>query len=221
MLKRAIRFLWYWLILLTARLLCFVCFRVRGYGRENIPAKGGFLLLCNHQSFLDPIICSTAINRTCCFAARDSLFKSFLGWLIDSVGAIPVKRGKADVSAMKMFIEKLKTGYALILFPEATRSLDGRIARVKPGFGLLSRRSKCPVIPVVIDGAFECWPKGKKMFSFGKIVISYGESIPPERIKELGAVEFSKMLTDKLRQMQTDLRVKQGKKPYEYILQTD
>lgn len=217
MFKKWLGILWYWYVLLTARVLCMFAFRLGAYGKKNIPSKGGFLLLCNHQSYLDPVICSAAINRACCFAARDTLFKSFVGKLMTSLNAIPIKRGQADIKAMRMFIDKLKEGYALILFPEATRSTDGKISDIKPGFGLLSRRSKTPVVPVVIDGAFECWPKGQKMFSFGKIVISYGEPIPPEKIKELGDVEFSKMLTEKLRQMQTELRIKIGKKPYEYL----
>ena len=155
-LKRAIKHLWYWSWLISARLLGIMVFRFRAYGRENVPKEGGFLLLSNHQSFLDPIVCSVSLNRECCFAARDSLFTSLRGVYISSLNAIPIKRGAADISAIKKFIAKLQEGYGLVLFPEVTRTIDGKVGNIKPGFSLLAKRSNTPVIPVAIDGAYEC-----------------------------------------------------------------
>ena len=216
MLLRFIKYLWYWSLLVAARLLCSVIFRLRAYGRENIPKEGGFLLLSNHQSFLDPIICSVPLGRECCFAARDTLFLPLGGFFLSSLNAIPIKRGSADLSAIKKFIAKLKQGYGLVLFPEATRTTDGRIADIKPGFGLLAKRSNTPVIPVVIDGAYECWPKGKGLFKMGKVAICYGKPITPEKIKELGDEKFVKSFVATLRQMQNEMRIKQGREIYDY-----
>ena len=121
------------------------------------------------------------------------------------------------MAAMKTIISKLKQGNGVCLFPEATRSRDGRIATFKPGFGLLCRRGGAAVVPVVIDGAFECWPKHKKIFSpGGRITICYGKCISAEQVKKMGDRELAKVLTDTLRQMQNDCRIKQGKKPYNY-----
>ena len=92
----------------------------------------------------------------------------------------------------------------------------GKIAEVKPGFALLSRKGNAQVVPVVIDGAFECWPRSQKFPKFRKIAVMYGEVITPEQAKELGDREFAKVLTQKLRQMQTELRTKLGKEPYDY-----
>ena len=216
MIKKLLRNLWYTTILKVAYLLCMVLFGLRSYGKENIPKKGGFLLLSNHQSFLDPVICSTPLNRICCFAARDNLFKSLLGTFIASVNAIPIKRQTADIKAIRLFIEKLKAGYGLVLFPEASRCEDGKIRDIKPGFSLLAKRSNCPVIPVVIDGAYECWPRSRKFFRLGKIVIHYGKPIPAEELKIMGDEKFIELLTMNLRQMQSQLRQKQGKKPFDY-----
>ncbi len=216
MLLRFIKHFWYWGLLIGSRLLSSMVFRLRAYGRENIPKEGGFLLLSNHQSFLDPIVCSVPLERECCFAARDTLFTSLRGAFIASINAIPIKRGSADLAAIKKFIAKLKEGYGLVLFPEATRTTDGRIADIKPGFGLLSKRSNTPVIPVVIDGAYECWPKGKCFFKMGKIVIYYGKPISPEKIKELGDEKFVESLVTTMRQMQNELRLMQGKEIYKY-----
>ena len=215
-LLRLIKHLWYWNMLIGARLLSSMVFRLRAYGRENIPKEGGFLLLSNHQSFLDPIACSVPLHRECCFAARASLFTPIRGAFISSLNSLPIKRGAADLSGIKMFIAKLKEGYGLILFPEATRTTDGRIADIKPGFSLLAKRSNTPVIPVVIDGSYQCWPKGKYFFRVGEIAISYGKPITPEKIKELGDKKFVESLTATLRQMQDEIRIKQGKEPYDY-----
>jgi len=101
-----------------------------------------------------------------------------------------------------MFLEKLKDGYGLVLYPEGTRTRDGRIAEIKPGFGLLARKANVPIIPSVIDGAYECWPKQKKLFSSGQIYVTYGQPIPAKKVAELGDREFAKYLTKILRDMQ-------------------
>ena len=95
--------------------------------------------------------------------------------------------------------------------------MDGRIAEFKPGLGLLCRRGKSPIVPVTIDGAFECWPKNKKFFRIGaKIVISYGSRISFEQIKDMGDRKLAENLTQTLRQMQTKIRTENNKQPYDY-----
>ena len=201
------------------RVFCMLFFRVRSYGRENIPRIGPFVLISNHQSYLDPMLCAGPINRRISFLARESLFNHwFFGRLISSVGVIPVKLGEADISAMRKVIDLLKQGRGVCLFPEGTRSMDGKITPFKPGFGLLCRRGNAAVVPVVIDGAFECWPRHKKLFSHGSIVISYGKVIPAEQAKNMGNEKIAKVLTETLRQMQNESRIKQGKKPYDYSI---
>jgi len=192
-------------------------FRVRSYGRENIPAKGPFLIISNHQSYLDPMLCGCPIKRQVGFLARESLFKHwFFGRIIHSVGAIPVKLGEADISAMRKVIDVLKAGRGVCLYPEGTRTTDGRITPFKPGFGLLCRRGKAAVVPVVIDGAFECWPRHKKLFSPGRIVVCYGKAISAEQAKQMGDEKLARVLTDTLHRMQTTIRIKHGKQPYDY-----
>ncbi len=191
---------------------------MRIYGRKNIPNKGAFVLVGNHQSFLDPVFCGMSLKRCLYFLARDSLFANrFFGRLISSVNTIPVRRGKTDFSTMKKVIGKLKEGNGVCLFPEATRTCDGKIAPFKPGFGLLCRRGNAAVVPVVIDGAFECWPRHRKIFMPGsRIVIRYGKVIAAEDVKNMSDRKLAEKLTDKLREMQNDCRVQQGKEPYTY-----
>ena len=191
---------------------------MRFTGMENVPSTGPVILAVNHQSFLDPIFAGIMLKRVLCFMARDTLFKSrIFGPLLLSVNAIPVKRGHADLSAIKMIIAKLKQGRGVCLFPEATRTTDGKIATLKGGFGLLCRRGNSPVVPVLIDGAFECWPRHKKLFKPGsKITVTYGKSISVERIIGMEDDDFAKLLTDTLRNMQSGIRLKEGKQPFNY-----
>ncbi len=217
MLKKRLKTLWYWFAVMCCRCFCRLFFRMRVYGIENIPAEGGFLLVSNHQSFLDPLFCGIFVKRALYFLARDTLFRNkFFGPLISSVHAMPVKRGTADTGAMKRVISKLKEGAGVCLFPEGTRSRDGRISAFKPGLGLLCRRGDAAIVPVMIDGAFECWPRDKKLFSPGSISICYGKAITAEEVRQIGDKALAQRLTETLRRMQNQCRIKQGKEPYNY-----
>jgi 1-acyl-sn-glycerol-3-phosphate acyltransferase len=139
------------------------------------------------------------------------------GWLISSVNTIPVRQGEADLPAIRKVIAKLKEGRSVCLFPEGTRTLDGKIAPFKGGLGLLCRRGRAAIVPVLIDGAFECWPRHKKIFSPGsKISVCYGKTITPEQVKKMDNRQLADNLTRTLRRMQNDYRLKHGKKPYDY-----
>lgn len=217
MFKKGLRAGWFWLARWMCKVFCILFFRVRTYGRDNVPKKGAFVLVSNHQSWLDPIFCVGPLKRPSSFVARDSLFANwFFGPLISSVNAIPVKLDEADLPAMRKVIGRLKKGGGVCLFPEGTRTYDGKIAQLKPGLGLLCRRGGAAVVPVVIDGAFECWPRYKKMFSRGTIWVCYGKAITAEQAKNMGNKKLAEVLTDTLRRMQTESRVKQGKEPFHY-----
>lgn len=202
----------------VCKVFCKLFFQIRVYDEENVPKEGALVLVGNHQSYLDPVFCGIPLKRPLYFLARDTLFANRLfGWLISSVNTIPVKRGTADLSAMKKIIGKLKEGSGVCLFPEATRTKDGKITPFKPGFGLLCRRGEAAVVPVLIDGAFECWPRHKKIFSpGGRIVVCYGKAITAEQVKKMSDRKLSELLIDTLWQMQNDCRAKLGKEPYDY-----
>jgi len=211
-------YIWFRFARVCSRIFCRLFFRIRVYGVDNIPANGPCLLVSNHQSFLDPLFCGNPLKRPLHFLARHTLFKNkFFGWLISSINTTPVKRGQADLSAMKTVIEKLKAEQVVCIFPEATRTADGKIAALKPGLALLCKRSNASVVPVVIDGAFEAWPRHKKIFSpWNKITVCYGDCITIEQIRSLGDRELAENLTNTLRRMQNDCRIKNGKEPYNY-----
>ncbi len=217
MLKETIKVKWYFVARFLCQVFTLLFFRYRVYGRNRIPTEGPFIIAGNHQSFLDPVFMGIGAKRRLLFMARDSLFRSRLfGGLIRSTNAIPLSREKADIGAIKLVLAQLKEGHGVCLYPEGTRSSDGRITAFKPGFGLLCRRSQAPVVPALVDGAFECWPRHRKLFSPGPIFVWFGEPLPPEEIRRMTNEQLADWLTQTLRQMQHHCRLKQGKQPYDY-----
>jgi len=209
---------WYRVCRFLCRVFCVVCFRIRVHGKENVPASGPFMLVSNHQSYLDPLFCGVFLKRRLNFMARDTLFRNrFFRAILSSVYAIPVARGKADLSAMKIVISRLREGECVCLYPEGTRTDTGQIASLKGGFGLIARRGGSAIVPMVVDGAFECWPRHKKIFSVGaRIVVCYGEAISAEHVQNMDEREIAEVVTERLCGMQNECRTRYGKKPYAY-----
>ncbi len=215
--KEKLRFIWYEIAAGLLAVFCKIFFRLRLFGRENIPKKGAFILAANHQSYLDPVLCGATLHRQMHYLARESLFSNrFFAGLISSVNTLPLKQAEGDLTTVRKVIELLKAGNGVCLFPEGTRTNDGRIEPFKPGLGLLCRRGNAAIIPAVIDGAFECWPRHKRMFSFGSVWIQIGQPITAAQVKEMGDEKLAEHLTNTLCEMQTDLRKKRGKQAYQY-----
>lgn len=201
------------LCVLYCKLFC----RFKVHSLENLPPDTGFLLICNHQSFLDPLFCGVPYKGHLHFMARSTLYKGAFGNLIKSFDTIPVKRGESDIKAMKLIIKKLKESKAVCLYPEGTRCTDGKVAEFKPGFGLLARRSKVPIIPAAIEGAHEIWPRGRKFPAlFREVRIKYGEMITSQEINSLTDEELAQKVTSTVRNMQNELREKMGRPVIDY-----
>jgi 1-acyl-sn-glycerol-3-phosphate acyltransferase len=218
MLRKALKKAWFWYARWVCKLFCILFFRVRSCGLQNVPAKGAFVIVSNHESFLDPIFCGIPLKRHLHFLARDTLFTNrFFAGILSSVNTIPLRQDEADLTAMRKVIAKLKEGCGVCLFPEGTRTSDGKITPFKPGVGILCRRGQAAIVPVLIDGAFECWPRHKKIFSPGsKISVCYGKTITAQQVQEMDDRQLTEHLTQTLRLMQNDCRLKHGKKPYDY-----
>lgn len=156
-------------------------FRGEVVGVDNLPARGGFVLAANHASFLDPPLIGCQISRQIAYFARKTLWKRGLAsWWLDAVGTIPVDRdGGQDVSAIKRVLRAIKEDRGLILFPEGTRTLDGRLQDAKPGVGFIACRTQVPVVPVRIFGSFEACGKGRPLRVGTPVTIVFGKPIPP------------------------------------------
>jgi 1-acyl-sn-glycerol-3-phosphate acyltransferase len=173
-------------------------------GHKNIPKTGGVILAANHQSYLDPVLVATWLKRPVCFMARSSLFENpHFGWFIRALHAYPVRLGEGDIGAVKETIRLLQEGNILNIYPEGTRTLDGEIKKMEKGIALVIRRAKVPVVPVAIDGSFQAWPKGHKLFHPHRIRVKYGK---PMNLSEMKGDQIVKELDGALRGLLAELR---------------
>jgi 1-acyl-sn-glycerol-3-phosphate acyltransferase len=163
----------------TTTWLIHLLFQTKGYGLENIPMTGPFVVVANHASLLDPyLIGFTSIHRQVGFMAKEELFQvPLFGEIIRYCGAFPVKRGVLDKTAIERFHDFLHSGKPLVVFVEGTRTLTGELQKAKKGSGMLLYNARVPVIPAFIDGTFHCWPKGKLLPRLGKTSVTYGPAI--------------------------------------------
>ncbi len=140
-------------------------------GKENVPAKGPFILASNHLSNLDPPVLAVACPRRIRFLAKEELFTNWVVKLyFKAVGALSLKREGIDIKALRMAVKVLETG-PLIIFPQGTRRQD--FDNVNSGVGFLARKAKVPVVVARIYGTDKVLGKGKKFFSRGKIRIAF------------------------------------------------
>lgn len=162
-------------------LKCFHRFEVKGLG--NVPPKGGFILACNHLSYLDPPAVGCRIPRNLHYFARDSLFFGPLGLLITKLNSIPVNRDQLDLGTLRKVLSVLKGGEPVLVFPEGTRSPDGTLQKSQKGLGLLVHKSGVPVLPARLHGSFEILGKGKLFPRIGKkLYLNIGSPILSEKL---------------------------------------
>ena len=175
--------LWYDLLRVVCRLFFLIVYRIRCEGREYVPRTGGALVLSNHQSHLDPILVGLACDRRMNYLARQTLF-GFppFRWLINSLDAIPIDREGLGLNGLKETLRRIKRGERVLMFPEGTRTPDGEVHALKPGFCALARRLDVPLVPVAVDGAYDAWPGSENFPGGGRIDVQFGPPIMPDEI---------------------------------------
>jgi 1-acyl-sn-glycerol-3-phosphate acyltransferase len=133
------------------------------------------------------------------FVARKSLFTNPLfGWLIRFLDAIPLDREGFGFSGIKESLRRLQRNELVLIFPEGTRTASGDLSPLKPGFCALARRSKAPLVPVAIAGAFHAWPKRRRFPTVAPIHIWIGEPISPELAESLNDEELTAELARRI-----------------------
>jgi glycerol-3-phosphate dehydrogenase (NAD(P)+) len=143
----------YWPVRWVLKAAILVYFRLRRRGMEHVP-DGGVILASNHRSFLDPFAIGCCIGRPIYFVAKRELFKNpLLGWLLNCLGAFPVRRGASDEESMATALALLGRGQAVVIFPEGTRIRTGSLARPKRGVGRLALQSGKPVVPIAVTNS--------------------------------------------------------------------
>ena len=156
-------------------------FDITVINREKLIEDGPAVLVCNHQSFLDPPLIGALYSNPIHFLARKSLTKSaFLRWAFPRINVITVDQARPDPAAIMRFIREVRAGKRVLIFPEGSRTPDGEIKDAMPGIGLILSRlgHDIPVQPLRIEGAYDCLPIHSSKLRFRPITISVGDPLP-------------------------------------------
>jgi 1-acyl-sn-glycerol-3-phosphate acyltransferase len=180
--------------------MCFtLLFRLRVDGRRHLQPDGRAMLLSTHQSVFDPVLVGLMDNHFISYLARHTLFRSQLfALLIRVLNAIEIDRERGGLSGLREMLRRLKEGDRVLIFPEGTRTSDGALGTLKPGFIPIARRAQVPLIPIAIAGAFECMPRHSKWIRFEPIAVSVGEPILEAEYAVLNDAELLALLRERL-----------------------
>ena len=150
-------------------------FRLRLSGVENIPREGGLIIAANHQTYLDPFWVGSPVKRPLRFLAWDRVLGWFaIGRLMRWLGAWPLQVQRADARAYRRSVQWLRSGGALVIFPEGGRGRpDGVLQPLKPGAARLALETGVPIVPVTIRGGERVWSREHRFPRPGRIEIVY------------------------------------------------
>jgi 1-acyl-sn-glycerol-3-phosphate acyltransferase len=169
------------------RLFYFICrmaFRLKVEGREHEPASGPLIVAGNHASLLDPPLIGMCLRRQSAYMAKDDLFAvPILGPWLRSIGSFPVRRGAADRTAIRRSLEVLKRGRVLVIFPEGTRSVDGRLRDAEPGAAMIALRTGVPVLPAAVVNSYRILPKGARWPRFEQVTVRFGPLLDVPKVE--------------------------------------
>lgn len=172
----------------------------RFVGGRNIPKAGPVIIVANHQSFIDPFFLGVASPRPITYLTRETLHKNrFLSWFMSSLGSIPIDHRGFSRDGLQASLAALASGQCLGVFPEGTRSPDGKLAEFKLGASLLIKKSKATIVPAGIAGGFGFWPRTRKLprlsplflrATDAAIGVSFGTPIDPARFANMSREEM-------------------------------
>lgn len=177
-------------------------FSFRSEGGHHLDFDGGAIVLSTHQSMMDPVLVGLVANRRLSYLARKTLFKNPLfSFLIRLLDAIEIDRERGGLSGLREMLKRLKQGEKVLMFPEGTRTTDGKVAPLKPGFIPIARRAAVPIVPVAIVGAYDCLPRGAKLPTRRPIAVIVGEPLLSADYLELTDSQLIELLAERLHRL--------------------
>lgn len=156
-----------------------LAFRIQYRGRQYIPA-GPALIVCNHQSYLDPLLVGAALSRSVRYMAMKQLFvRRPVSTLLRFYGAFPVATRSADTGAIKACLRYFRKSELVLIFPEGKRSPDGRLLEFFHGFARIAQLGDVPIVPVTIQGAIDVWPRSARWPRPGRVQVTFHAPLHP------------------------------------------
>ena len=147
-------------------------------GLENIPREGAFLVVANHQSFLDPILVQAVCPRILHAMAKSTQFGSpIFRRLLSQLYAFPVRRFEVDPQAVRQVLRRLAAGNGVVVYIEGERSWDGQLQAPRLGTVRLALKAGVPIVPVRIDGAYDAWPRWDRKIKRSRIRIEFRAAV--------------------------------------------
>lgn len=169
----------YALIKFLVRVYFRIAYNLHYEGRKDIPKGEAVIYVANHRSYADPPLVGAGARGKLAFMAKEELFKNKLfAALIGALGAYPVARGKGDTGVIDTAVERLNAGRSMMIFPEGTRSKDGKVQKGHAGAALVAARSGKKIVPVGVV-------YGEKLKFRTKLIVKYGEPIIPQDYIEI------------------------------------
>ncbi len=204
----------YLIVRLLLRPLFRIAFRPRVVGRENVPATGAFILASNHLSFIDSMAIPLMAPRRVGYLAKAEYWRGpgIKGWftrtLFTALGALPVERQthRAAQEALDTAMVVLRNGGGFGIYPEGTRSRDGRLQRGKTGVAWLALTADCPVVPVAVAGTDRVQPIGANWPRPHRFSVTFGKPLTfPEYRGMAGNGRARREVTDRIMNAIADL----------------
>lgn len=172
----------YWIILPIVWVLIHILWRIEVVGLDKVPRDRAVVLAPNHISDFDPVFVLGMILDFSRYRilAKKELFKNpLIGWFLGCLGAVPIDRGKGDTETIDRVIAECKQGTKVLVFPEGTRSKDGRLGKLKSGAFVIAAKAGADILPcrIIYD------TPDARMHLFCRIRICFGELIPAGEAK--------------------------------------
>ena len=156
-------------------------------GRDRIPDRGAVIIASNHLSFVDSVVIPLAVPRRVRFLAKAEYFDGtgvrgrVTAWFFRLVDAVPVRREsqRDSMASLQLAMDVLRSGRAFGIYPEGTRSRDGRLYRGRTGVGWLAMESGAPVVPTALTGTDLVQPVGTRQLNRHPVRVEFGEPVDP------------------------------------------
>jgi len=178
--------------------------RVESHFEAPLDPRGAYVVLSNHQSMYDVPVIIASLPAEARFLAKKSLFKiPIFGWAMAAAGFVPVDRSDRSRAreTFRTANERLESGLSLVIFPEETRSPDGRLLPFKKGGLLMALKSGYPIVPVGIHGTISVRPRGSLRTHPGKVTVRYGRPIDPGDFGIAGRRDLTETVRERIAEL--------------------